>query len=305
MNVDLVFEGGGILGVSFGGAYEALSKKGYVVRRSAGTSAGSIISSLIVAGYTWEELLKIIKVTDFSQFLDKTKLSKLGFIGKILSIIYNKGIYRIEVVEKWVEDLLARKGIWTFKDVMVNNESRLKIVAADITDRKLLIFPDDCTYYGIKSEDFKIAKAVAMSCSIPLFYTPIKMKKEERINYIVDGGLVSTFPIWIFDVEGTPQYPTFGIKIKDPISYSSIGKVGIISYIKDLINASLNKEETRFLRDEDLVRTIVIDFDNKNKAIDLDIDRSRIEYLYKCGFTSTDTFLKKWNFIEYVKRYRL
>ena len=305
MKVDLVFEGGGILGLTFVGAYEALIKKGYQVERSAGTSAGSIISSLIIAGYTYTELKHIIATTDFSYFLYKTNLSKIPIVGKGLSVLINKGIYDIEVVEEWIKELLAKKRIHTFKDVMVGNESRLKVVAADITTRKLLIFPDDCLYYGIKPEDFSIAKAVAMSCSIPLFFTPIKMKKDNIVNYVVDGGLVSTYPIWIFDVEGTPRYPTLGLKIKDKVSCSSQGKTNIACYIKDLVNAAINKEETTYLRDQDLVRTVIIDFDNNTHSTDLDISKERIDYLYNCGYESTNEFLKEWNFINYIKRFKL
>jgi len=305
MKVDLVFEGGGILGISFVGAYEALTKRGYQVERSAGSSAGAIISSLIIAGYTDSELKKIVNNTDFSQFLQKTKLSHIPYVGKPLSLIYNKGLYDIEVVESWIEDLLDKKGIHTFKDVMDNNESRLKIIAADITDRKLLVLPDDIKYYGINPEDFSISKAVAMSCAIPLFYTPIKMNKNTKVNYIVDGGLLSIFPIWIYDVEGTPRYPTLGLKIKDPVSYSSKGKTSILAYVSDLVNATYNKDETAYLRDDEKARIIVIDFDNKNKSTDLNICKERLNYLYNCGYESTIKFLNKWNFIEYVKRYRL
>ncbi|HHU55378.1 MAG TPA: patatin-like phospholipase family protein [Acholeplasmataceae bacterium] len=297
MKVDLVFEGGGILGIAFVGAYHALTMKGYEIDRCAGTSAGAIISSLIIAGYTSSELKVLIKETDFSQFLKKTSLSKISLIGKALSFVYNKGIYDIRAVEKWIEFLLLKKQIKTFKDIKNNV---LKVIAADITNRKLLILPDDLKFYGINSDNFSIAKAVAMSCSIPLFFTPIIINN----SFIVDGGLLSSFPIWIFDVEGMPRYPTFGIKIKDPVSLSFQGKTGIISYIKDLLYATYNKEETTFLRDEDLVRTIIIDFDNKTKATDLTISSKRIDYLYTCGYKSTIDFLSKWSFRNYIKKYR-
>ncbi|NLW48390.1 MAG: patatin-like phospholipase family protein [Firmicutes bacterium] len=305
MKVDLVFEGGGILGLAFVGAYEALVKSGYQIARSAGTSAGSIISALIMAGYSYEELASVIRKTDFSVFQKKTRLSHFGLFGKALSVIYNKGIYDIGIVQEWLQGLLLRKGVRTFKDLMTGGISPLKIIAADITDRQLLILPDDASYYGIEPEDFSVSLAVAMSCSIPLFFTPVKIAHGRVTNYIVDGGLLSTFPIWIFDVEKTPRYPTFGFKIKDPKSNTAQGKAGIIPYLKDLITASINTEETTYLRDADLVRTIIIDFDNKNKSTDFKITRTRINYLYECGYQSTIAFLKQWNFFEYVKKYRM
>ena len=56
---------------------------------------------------------------------------------------------------------------------------------------------------GIEPSDLKIAKAVAMSVAIPLIFTPIVIEKDGIRHFVVDGGLMSSFPIWVFDVEDT------------------------------------------------------------------------------------------------------
>ena len=58
-----------------------------------------------------------------------------------------------------------------------------------------------------------------MSMSIPFFYEPVKLvnRQTKAASYLVDGGLLSNFPVWLFDTEGTqPAWPTFGFKLVEP-----------------------------------------------------------------------------------------
>ena len=51
-----------------------------------------------------------------------------------------------------------------------------------------------------------------MSMSIPFFFEPVVHKK----SYFVDGGILSNFPVWLFDSPGIPEWPTFGFKFIEP-----------------------------------------------------------------------------------------
>src|SRR6185503_11084409 len=75
MEFDLVFEGGGAKGSVFVGALEEFEKRGHTARRRVGTSAGSIVATLLTAGYTPQELLaavneKIDGKSRFTTFMD-------------------------------------------------------------------------------------------------------------------------------------------------------------------------------------------------------------------------------------------
>ncbi|MDF2700846.1 MAG: phospholipase [Haloplasmataceae bacterium] len=301
MKVNLVFEGGGILGISFVGAYKALTEKGYEIENCAGVSAGSIFSALITSGYSADELIEIMEKTDFKMFLNKTKLSKLFLLGKPLSLIKNKGIYNCDIIEKWIDNLLKQKGISTFDNVMINNESKLKIIVADVTNRRIVVIPDDLLEYGINPSEFKISKAVMMSSSIPLFYTPLKLTFRGKDAIIVDGGLLSALPIWVFDKKS--KLPTFGIKIEDQCSNSSIGKNGIFKYISDLVTASLNQDEMSYVREKDRVRIINLENDNTIHGTNFELNRKQIRYLYDSGYNSMKKFLENWTYVSYVKRF--
>ncbi len=302
MDVDLVFEGGGILGLYYIGAYKALREYGYSIKRCAGTSAGSVISAAIIAGYSAAELEDIIYQTDFSLFSRKTKLCKIPLVGKPLSIGINKGLYDYRVIETWVNDLLRKKGKASFKDVMENGKSNLRVIASDVTRSKMLILPEDLKEYAINPAQYSIGRAVAMSCAIPYFFTPVKLKTLGKVSYIVDGGLLSNFPIWIFDNEVPLARPTIGIKIKNLASNTARGKRDIISYTQDIINAPINQDESNFVRNKDLIRTIVIDYNGEIKATDFNkVNKYKRELISK-GYESSKRFLDKFN-MRNMERY--
>ncbi len=302
MKVDMVFEGGGVLGISFVGAIACLKKHGYSIERCAGASAGAIVAALVVAGYTEDELFKLINTLNY-KYLNKPTYVNGIKVPKLANLWFRKGLYNGNNIETWIEPLLKAKGITKFKDVMKDGKSRLKIVASDITTRNMLILPDDLIKYGIDPKEFDISKAVTMSASIPFYFTPSILKYDEKNIYIVDGGLLSNFPIWIFDVAGVPRWPTLGLKLNDGKSRTMQGMDGFINYTKDVILAPLNVNEETFIRDKDLVRTITVKVPNI-KATDFDLADKYAMEMYNNGYKAADEFLKTWNFSRYVQNYR-
>lgn len=69
--VDGVFEGGGVKGIAFVGAIAATEDAGYEFENVAGTSAGSIVASVIAAGYSAAEIKTIMDDLDYKAFRDK------------------------------------------------------------------------------------------------------------------------------------------------------------------------------------------------------------------------------------------
>lgn len=304
MKIDAVFQGGGIKGIAFVGAVKCIEDNGYEWERVAGTSAGAIIAALLSAGYSGNELEQIMTSSNYSKFTDKSMLQKIPIIGDAVTLIKNKGIFSGDPIELWLEELLKKKGKTKFKDVTINGETRLKIIASDITKRNTLILPDDLKDYGIDPMEFSIAKAVRMSISIPFVFKPIELKYFGGTSYIVDGGLLSNFPIWIYDVKGIPRWPTFGFKfLSDSISHTSAGKQDIISYSLDIIDAMLERNEEIYLPLKNSVRTINIDAFGI-KGTDFKIPKELYSKLYDSGYKSVEKFLDNWNFKQYIFDYR-
>lgn len=306
MKINAVFEGGGVKGIALIGAVCCLEDRGYKFENLAGTSAGSIVASLLAVGYSGKELKEIVEGIDYANFLDKSIFDNfkiISLIGKTIGFIKDKGIYSGNPIYEYIEKLLQKKGKTKFKDVSRDGKSYLKIIASDVTRGEILILPDDLILYGIDPMEFSIATAVRMSISIPLIFKPVKVKYKDNISLIVDGGLLSNYPIWIFDGEGTPPLPTIGLKLteKGP-TLTSRGKTDLISYILDIFSAAIYKNEETYVKHKDWVRTIAIptlglsglEF-NKISILSLK--------LFQSGYKSAEEFLKYWNYQDYKKRF--
>lgn len=299
MKINMVFEGGGILGVSFIGAIKSLSQHGYKFQCCAGTSAGSIAAALVIAGYNYKEIDLAVN-SIYKKYYSEFSSVKNCRISQAARLIKNKGIYDSSLIEELISPLLEAKGTVYFKDVMVRGKSRLKIVASDITRRDIIVLPDDLQRYGIDGSNFKIATAVRMSCSIPFFFTPYKLNYYDTFSYIVDGGLLSNFPIWIFEGDSSYSYPTFGLNLRDKKSKTINGKNGFIPFAQDVILAPLNGKGQRYIREDDDVRTIVIDVPEV-KATDFKDTLKYSPEMIDNGFNATEEFLKHWRLEDYIR----
>jgi Predicted esterase of the alpha-beta hydrolase superfamily len=303
MKADAIFEGGGVRGIGFVGAINCMEENGYEFHRLAGTSAGSIMAALLAAGYTGKELSMIMD-TDYKKFMDRDFIQSIPLLGIPLGLILEKGLYQGDYIEEWMQGLLKAKGKMKFKDVMTGGSSRLKIIASDITRRRIMILPDCLPDYGIDPMEFEIAKAVRMSCSIPLFFDPVIAEYEDGESYVVDGGVMSNFPVWIFDVDGAPKWPTFGFRLVDSTDEQSVfKKLSLLSYISDIFEAVINEDQSVFMRDKDSVRTVSIPTFGI-KSTDFNLSQEDSYKLYRSGYESCKAFLKRWNFQEYTQRYR-
>lgn len=124
--------------------------------------------------------------------------------------------------------MLLKRGKTTFGEILTQEyqngkagekyKYRLQVIAADITDRRLLVLPGDLKSFGYDPDQFSISRAVRMSMSIPFFFEPVKLRDTNgRDHYIVDGGVLSNYPIWLLDDgKKNPPWPTFGFKLTEP-----------------------------------------------------------------------------------------
>lgn len=304
MYADLVCKGGGIKGVALVGAIVCLEEYGYEFKNLAGTSAGAIVASLLAVGYTGKEIYDIMLYLDYTALSDKNKIQSIPVFGNILSLIFNKGLHSGDYMENFLSQKFQEKGKRTFGDLMENNKSKLKVIATDVTKHTLIILPDDLIKYNINPFDFEIAKAVRMSLSIPIYYNPVILNKNNNPSYVVDGGLLSNFPVWIFDVDGVPRYPTIGLNLYDDVESTKSKCNNFISYLSDIVETSLYTAEDIYFKEKDSVRIINIPSLGLD-AVDFNLPKDKMIELYDSGYSSTKKFLSNWSFENYVKKYRL
>lgn len=307
MKIDVVFDGGGVKAIGLIGAICCFENYGYEINRAAGTSAGAIIAALLSVGYTGRELKDIMLDMNYDDFFNKNiiyrKMNGINILKKSLNLFKDKGLYSSDNIEKYIKNLILSKSNNVFYDVYEKGESKLKIIASDVTEKKIMILPDDLAKYGVDPRNFEISRAVKMSISIPLYFKPVKFYHRNGCSYVVDGGILSNFPIWIFDNESTPIRPTIGFKLVDTNKdYSVNKKMDFISYLFDIMGTMLDKNEEIYVKDKDAVRTVFIPTLGV-KTTEFRISTDMKIKLFNSGYTSAEKFLKFWNFHKYIRDY--
>ena len=303
MYADLVCKGGGVKGIALVGAISYFEEQGYAWKRVAGTSAGAIVASLVAVGYSANEIKDIMYDLDYNKLADKNKLQSIPLVGSAASLFLSKGLHSGDYIENFLSKKFEQKGKKYFRDIYIHNNSKLKVIATHVTRHKLITLPDDLVEYNINPLDFEIAKAVRMSLSIPFFYEPIVLNTDKEPCYIVDGGLLSNFPIWIFDVADNPRWPTFGLNLYNNVQKPNNNPNGYIPFLMDVVETSLATSEEVYFKDCDAVRIVNIPTLGIN-TVDFDISKDQIKSLFNSGYISAKSFLEGWNFNDYLKYYR-
>ncbi|TDF99219.1 patatin-like phospholipase family protein [Paenibacillus piri] len=314
MKINAVFEGGGVKGIALAGAVQAAENRGLTFHQVAGTSSGAIIASLVAAGYSAEELKAVIEATPFSAFLQRSKIFDAKIIGPLVRLFVKKGLYSGEALEFWIYNLLRAKGIRTFGDL---RPSQLRIVASDISRRRLLVLPDDIAEYGIDPLQFTIAKAVRMSTSIPYFFDPVVIRKSadkrlptdkfaDQFVYIVDGGLLSNFPLWLFDRDEVPALdkliPTIGFQLVGRGTGEPNTIFGPITMLRALFSTMMDAHDERYIEDVNRFRTVKIPTLGVS-ITDFNISKEKSEKLFESGVQAADHFFNKWKLTDYKSGY--
>lgn len=313
LKADAVFEGGGVKGVGLVGAVAVAEEKGYQWVNVAGTSAGAIIAALVAAGYTQAEMKSILDELDYNRFKDTSLLDRVPFVGPMTSLIFEKGIYEGRFFENWMRGLLREKNVETFSDLVLEEYKdderyrfKLRVIASDITRGRLLVLPQDVVDFGIRPEDLNVAAAIRMSMSIPFFFEPVKLRnmKTNEVSYVVDGGILSNFPVWLFDTEGgIPEWPTFGFKLVEPQEGTPQRVRGPISLLAALISTMAEAHDARYIEDAQFVRTIPIPTLGVGTT-EFDITKEKSEALYQSGRQAAEKFFATWDFADYIDKYR-
>ncbi|WP_221565510.1 patatin-like phospholipase family protein [Alkalihalobacillus sp. TS-13] len=293
MDVDGVFSGGGVRAIAFIGGLKAAEQKGITFNRAAGTSAGAIFAAMVAAGYKSDEIKDLLHKVDLREFLDPRRLSVAFPFMKWLTLYWKLGLYKGKRLEQWVEEVLAAKGLKTFGDL---SEGSLKIIASDITNGRLIVLPDDLERYGILPERFKIAKAVRMSASIPYFFDPMKIYDATgKKNFIVDGGVLSNFPIWLFqDGKTESKRPTLGFQLKPSQFEQKPNDVkNAISLFHGLFDTMMDAHDARHISEAHSADIVFIPV-KQISMINFDLSSEVIDELTDFGIESTEKFLRSW-----------
>jgi NTE family protein len=218
---DGVFQGGGVKGLALAGALLGFGERGYARWINVGgVGAGALVAAYLACDHDAYEAEQLLRSAPYGRFEDFGPGGPL--VGGAWNLLRRRGLARGAYLRAWIDEQLAGR---MFEQVDRGGRSRLKLIATDASRRELLVLPDDLfryripgSYAPINPGRFPIADAVRMSLSLPYFFEPVRLVHHEsgRDSIIVDGGMLSTVPVWLFDVrDSDPVRPTFGFRVTD------------------------------------------------------------------------------------------
>lgn len=296
MRADAVFEGGGVRGIALVGALAAAEEAGYTEWVNvAGASVGAVLASLVAAGYRSSDIRSLMND------LDLAALRQVGFGGPGLGLLLSGGLYSLLPLEHWLGKALARKGFTTFGDRVLPDAEpryhhRLQVITSDLSRRALVLLPRDAMTYGVAPDDVPVAQAVLMSSSIPLYFRPVRWQG----GVFVDGGLLSTFPVWLFDAPGAPAWPTFGFHFQDaPAAEPPRPPRWPWDIALASVEAMLANQNARQVPGSDVARVIEVPTLGVSPT-DFNLSRGRRQALYRAGYEAGARFFARWNFGAHV-----
>ena len=191
----LFFSGGGILAVSMLGCLHGLEECGYLDSQDkeidcyAGISCGSIVSLLMVVGYSVKEMIGLMYGMDFELFsVAKPDSTASGGSAEVLRIIEsfgaNEGGRLMCLLGLLIEERCGVSDI-TFGCMQQRTGKHLIVQSVCLTNGLLE------TFSPLSSPDMSVLLAVRMSIAIPFMITPVRY--EGRLY--VDGAVASNTPV--------------------------------------------------------------------------------------------------------------
>jgi NTE family protein len=319
---DGVFRGGGVKGIALAGALlgfaEHPTQPVKAWKNVAGASAGAIIASYLALGHSAEEMEELLCGMDYQSFQDFPRGGKI--LGGGYNLARRRGLARGRVFRDWFSEVLEHKTFAEVKDE--EGTYRLRLIAVDVSNRDLLVLPDDLRKYRlpgkqgtIDPDEFEIADAARMSMAIPYFFEPIELicDRTNCSSLIVDGGTLSNFPVWLFDVDPRvhgrpPRRPTFGFTL---VGGRGVG-TGLKRFLKltpwpvrfgaEIFETAQQAWDRRFVSYSTRVRTVEVSAGDVGTT-DFKLDKDRQQQLLANGRQAASAFLDQFDLSQYINTF--
>ena len=149
-----------------------------------------------------------------------------------------------------------------------------------------------------------------MSMSIPYFFQPIELVHQEsgHPSTIVDGGVLSNFPVWLFDVEHRDpvrprsDFPSSTASGQEGRSARGIDGLGWAARMaSDVFHTASDAWDQYLLSRATLVRTCSVSA-GEIGTTDFDLTKDQKDWLLNSGQGAASRFLAQWSPEHYIKR---
>lgn len=268
----LVLSGGSFKGLSYIGVIKALEKLDIrkYLNIFVGTSIGSIFAFLLSLNSYIEE------IEDFVNTLDFNKIFKFNLKNLYCQYGLNNG----DNIIKILEDFIIKKNFktsLTFKELKDATNNTLIINSSNITKRQNEVFD------YINTPDIEIIKAIRMSISIPLVFTPI----EYNNCLYVDGGIINSFMYnYVIKKLNIKENKIIGVLLNDELDNDK----NFMNYFMSIYYSLY----AHMYNEIDLNNVIVITIKNCNIST-FKINKNDIKNMIDIGYQKTIEYFKYKN----------
>ena len=154
--------------------------------------------------------------------------------------------------------------------------------------------------------------------SIPVFFEPVvhATRARARTHVIVDGGMLSNFPVWLFDCRG-PRPALADVRADarraatrkvpsatgSPREEHGVARGSLLDYVKALASTMMEAHDRLYLEEATFARTIPIPTLGVGTT-EFDITPERVQALYASGHKAATDFLDRWDFDAYIEEFR-
>ena len=210
---EIIISSGGNKGIALIGALNEFNKNYpiYNIKYFTGCSVGSLISLIIILGYSIDELNEILFGINFSLFQDL----------KLLNLIEKCGLDEGRKFSNFIKALMIQKN---FNPNITYNELYIitnKILTITVTN----ISKGISEYHNyINTPNMNVFLSVRMSLNIPILFSPILYNND----YYVDGALLDPFPYYY-----NKNKNKFGLCLFEKNEYYFINNINV-RFINDL-----------------------------------------------------------------------
>lgn len=157
--VNLVLSGGAARGVAHIGVIKALEELGFEIKAVSGVSAGALVGAFYCAGYSPEEMLKLVLSKEWLSYI-RPKIPRMGLFSLDKAGAYLRKRLHVERIEE------LKRELW--------------ITALDIRKGQTMHFN--------KGELYPLLLG---SCALPGIFEPVKYGSY----LLVDGGITNNLPV--------------------------------------------------------------------------------------------------------------
>ena len=190
--IGLALSGGGIRGIAQVGVLKVLEEENIPVDMIVGSSIGGVVGALYASGYSPEEIIDIVRTTEWASILSDSPQRSALFLGEKEKKGRALLQFRLDPIKPVIPEAfsLGQTLHTIFFELILNAtyhamdfehlRTPLRIIATDmLTGEKVVLDHGD------------LAKAMRATVGIPLLFTPVEYGNDT----LVDGGVLDNIPV--------------------------------------------------------------------------------------------------------------